>query len=189
MTNHYTLSLNPKSADDADPQAQPMLEQARASLGMVPNMYANLANSPGLLSTYLHGYECFRQDSGFTPAEQEVVFLTVSRENGCHYCMAAHSVIADTQSKVPKEVTDAIRDGSEIPDAKLAAVSTFARAMFQSRGLPQQDDVQAFLDAGYTERHVLEVVLAIAVKTISNYANHLFDTEVDKPFAGRAWKG
>ncbi|GHB15203.1 carboxymuconolactone decarboxylase family protein [Modicisalibacter luteus] len=189
MTEQYTLTLDARTIEDADPKAKPLLEQTKASLGMVPNMYATMANSPGLLSTYLHGYDYFREDSGFTPAEQEVVFLTVSRENGCHYCVAAHSMLADTQSKVPTEVTDAIRDGTEVPDEKLAALSTFTRAMFQSRGFPQREDVHAFLDAAYSERHVLEIVLAIAVKTISNYANHLFDTEVDKPFASRAWQG
>lgn len=188
MAEQYQLQLEPKGIDDADPKAKPLLEQAKAKLGMVPNMYANMANSPGLLSTYLHGYQFFREDSGFTPPEQEVVFLTVSRENGCHYCVAAHSVIADAVSKVPKEVTDAIRDGREIPDPKLAVLSRFTRAMVQSRGFPKREDVQPFLEQGYTERHALEIVLAIAVKTISNYSNHLFDTPVDKSFASREWK-
>jgi uncharacterized peroxidase-related enzyme len=188
MAEQYKLALEPKTIETADPKAGDLLKQAKANFGMVPNMYANMANSPGLLSTYLHGYQYFRQDSGFTPAEQEVVFLAVSRENGCHYCVAAHSFIADTASKVPTEVTDAIRDGREIPDPKLAALSRFTRQMVESRGFPEREDVEAFLDAGYQERHVLEIVLAIAVKTISNYSNHLFETEIDAPFAQRAWQ-
>lgn len=129
-----------------------------------------MANSPGLLDTYVHGYERFRALSGFTPAEQEVVLLAVSRENGCTYCVAAHSFIADRMSGVPAAVTDAILDGRPIPDARLAALHDFTRTMVAKRGLPDKADVSAFLAAGYSERQTLEVVLAIAVKTLSNYA-------------------
>ena len=147
-----------------------------------------MVNSPGLLETYLDGYARFRKDSGFTPAEQEVVFLTLSRDNGCDYCMAAHSTIAEKMSKVPRQVTEAIREGRQIPDPKLAALSAFTDKMFTSRGLPSKADVRAFLDAGYEERHVLEIILALAVKTLSNYSNHLFHTPLDQGFAERAWK-
>jgi uncharacterized peroxidase-related enzyme len=150
-------------------------------------MFGVMANSPGLLDTYVHGYERFRALSGFTPAEQEVVLLAVSRENGCTYCVAAHSFIADRMSGVPQAVTDAIRDGEPIPDARLAALHDFTRTMVAKRGLPDSSDVDAFLAAGYSERQILEVVLAIAVKTLSNYTNHLFHTPVDEVFACRAW--
>jgi uncharacterized peroxidase-related enzyme len=188
MSEQYTLKLEPKTPETADPQAKPLLEGAQKKMGMIPNMYSGMANSPGLLSTYLHGYALFREQSGFSPAEQEVVLLTVSRENECHYCMAAHSTLADNMSKVPPEVTDAIREGREVPDGKLSAVHAFTRAMVRSRGFPHSGDVEAFLSAGYSEKQILEIVLAIAVKTISNYSNHLFDTQVDKPFAGRVWR-
>ena len=133
-------------------------------------------------------YDRFRKDSGFISAEQEVVFLTISRGNGCHYCMAAHSIIADQISKVPPPVTDAIREGHPIPDSKLAALSGFTDTLLATRGLPSKAEVQAFLSAGYQERHVLEIILAIAVKTLSNYSNHLFHTPLDEMFAKREWK-
>ena len=188
MHSEYKLTLAPKGLDDADPEARRVLEKAEAQVGFIPNMYAGMANSPGLLETYLDGYTRFRKDSGFSPAEQEVVFLTISRANGCDYCMAAHSTLADKMSKVPPEVTEAIREGREIPDPKLAALSAFTERMLATRGLPTKADVAAFLDAGYGERQVLEIILAIAVKTISNYANHLFHTPIDEMFAGREWK-
>lgn len=188
MTSEYKLTLSPKTPEDADPKARVILERAKTQLGFIPNMYATMANSPGLLETYTEGYERFRGHSGFTPAEQEVVFLTVSRRNGCEYCVGAHSVIADQMSKVPPAVTDAIRDGRAVPDAKLGALSRFTDLMVSTRGLPSKADVEAFLGAGFQERHVLEIVLAIAVKTLSNYSNHLFHTPLDAMFAGRAWK-
>jgi uncharacterized peroxidase-related enzyme len=187
MTAEYKLALPIKTLDNADPKARTVLEKAKAQVGFIPNMYAGMANSPGLLETYLDGYARFRAESGLSPAEQEVVFLTVSRANGCNYCMAAHSVLADKVSKVSPDVTEAIREGEEVPDQKLAALSAFTDAMFTSRGLPSKADVQAFLDAGYEERHVLEIILAIAVKTLSNYANHLLHTPLDDMFAARVW--
>lgn len=188
MAAQYELALEPRTIDNAEPKARELLQGAKAKLGRIPNMYAGMANSAGLFSTYLHGYQQFREDSGFNSVEQEVVLLTISRENDCHYCVAAHSVLADKMSGVPAEVTDAIRDGKPVPDQKLAALSDFTRAMLQSHGFPGRDDVERFLAAGYSERQILEIVLAISVKTISNYANHLFQTPVDDMFANRAWK-
>lgn len=187
MQAEYKLTLSAVNPKQAEPLAMARLEEAMHKLGFIPNMYGVMANSPGLLDTYIHGYERFRELSGFTPAEQEVVLLAVSRENGCTYCVAAHSFLADNMSGVPVAVTEAIRDGAPIPDAKLAALHDFTRTMVAKRGLPGQADVQAFLGAGFNERQILEIVLAIAVKTLSNYANHLFHTPLDGVFAARAW--
>lgn len=187
MSSQYTLTLPAKTIENAAPGAMAVLEQTREKMGMIPNMYANMANSPPMLKTYAQGYSLFREESGFTPAEQEVVFLTVSRENECHYCMAAHSFVADKLSKVPPEVTDAIRDDGEIKDPRLAALRTFTRTMVVTRGHPRQDDVTSFLQAGYSEVHILDIILAISVKTISNYSNHIFNTPVDAAFAARIW--
>lgn len=188
MSSEYKMTLSPKTLPNAESKAKAVLEKAKAQLGFIPNMYAGMANSPGLLETYLDGYDRFRKNSGFSPAEQEVVFLTISRGNGCDYCMAAHSMIADQMSKVPPAVTAAIREGRAIPDSKLAALSGFTDILLATRGLPSKADVAAFLGAGYQERHVLEIILAIAVKTLSNYSNHLFHTPLDEMFAKREWK-
>lgn len=115
------------------------------------------------------------------------MFLSISFENGCDYCMAAHSVIADSMSRVPGEVTDAIRAGADIPDAKLRALSGFTRQLVRSRGRPAADDAQAFLAAGYSEKQILDLILAIGVKTFSNYTNHVFATPVDPAFQPRTW--
>lgn len=183
----YQMTLGAHTIESAPADARPILETAKARLGLVPNMYASMANLPGLLGTYIHGYELFRAQSGFTPPEQEVVLLVVSRENACEYCVAAHSMIAEKMSKVPAQALGAIRDGEAIADPKLAALADFTRAMVRKRGNPSPADAAAFLKAGYTEHQILAIVLAVAVKTISNYSNHLFHTPVDAPFAPFAW--
>ncbi len=106
---------------------------------------------------YQLGYAAFWAESGFTPVEQEVVFLTISRLNGCEYCMAGHSLAADKLSNVSGAVTDAIRNDTEIPDEKLSALAKFTRVMVEQRALPQTRDVEAFLAAGYGERQILEI--------------------------------
>lgn len=184
----FKLTLRRWDLESADERRKPIIEAVIKKNGNLPNMYANMINSPGLLETYLHGYDVFRKESGFTPAEQEVIFLTISYENGCEYCMAAHSLIADKMSKVPETVTNAIRDGHEIPDSKLRTLSLFTKELLLSRGRPSHAAIKLFLEAGYDERKILEIVLAIAVKTLSNYSNHLFETEVDPIFKTRTWK-
>jgi uncharacterized peroxidase-related enzyme len=187
MSQTFRMRLPVQSLTSEAPQVRAVLEKALKQVGFIPNMYARMANSPGLLDAYLYGYDLFRRKSGFTPAEQEVVFLTISRENRCHYCVAAHSALADTMSGVPRVVTDAIRDRTPIPDPKLRALSEFTQALLAKRGRPDRNDVAPFLAAGYDERQILEIVLAISVKTLSNWANHLFETPVDDMFAHRAW--
>ena len=187
MPTAYQTTLPLLSPATASAKGAPLLEGAQKKLGFVPNMYGAMVNSPGLLETYQLGYERFRTESGFTPAEQEVVFLTISFENGCDYCMAAHSVLADMFSKVPKETTDAIRAGTVIPDPKLRALAGFTRHLIVTRGRPSADEAKAFLAAGFTERQILEIILALAVKALSNYTNHIFGTPVDDMFKGRLW--
>ena len=187
MTDVYTINLPLRTTADPDPAVSAPLKAVREGMGMVPNMYAGMVNLPALLDTYSHGYKKFRAEGGFTPVEQEVVFLAISRFNGCHYCVAAHSFVADMMSKVPSEVTDAIRDGRPIADAKLEALRAFAHVMTESRGNPTPAQAEAFLAAGYSEQHILAIILAISVKVISNYSNHIFHTELDPGFAGRAW--
>lgn len=183
----YKLSLAAQTLEAALPEARNILEKAKTQVGFIPNMYAGMVNSPALLEAYLDGYARFRNATGFSALEQEVIFLTISQANGCEYCVAAHSFIADRKSGVPAEVTDAIRAGRQVADARLGALVRFTRLMVESRGRPTSTEVGTFLEVGFTEQNILEIILAISVKTISNYANHILHTPLDLMFAGRVW--
>ncbi|MBY0480274.1 MAG: carboxymuconolactone decarboxylase family protein [Chitinophagaceae bacterium] len=183
----YQVSLLPVKSNSADKRTQSLLETAKRQMGIVPNMYANMANFPAMLEAYGMAYNLFRTEGGFSPIEQEVIFLTISRENGCDYCMAAHSVVADLLSKVPVEITEAIRNDEIIPDPRLRELSKFTSIMVNKRGRPTNEDVKEFLIAEYTEKQILAIILAISVKTISNYSNHIFHTPVDRMFKAREW--
>lgn len=187
MQAEHKMSLAPLTLQAASPDARKVLEAGLAQVGFIPNMYATMAHSPGLLETYLLGYGRFREASGFNPQEQEVVFLTISRDNGCEYCVSAHSMLADMKSGLPANITDALRSHQTLPDEKLQALSHFTSVMVASRGLPSREAVAQFLAAGYEERLILEIILAIAVKTLSNYANHVFHTALDPMFESRRW--
>jgi len=176
-------TLQPIDHASAQGPQKEILDLALKQVGFIPNMYANMANAPAMLSTYLHGYALFRSESGFSASEQEVVFLAVSQYNGCNYCTAAHSMLADKMSGVPKDVLQAIRTRQPIPDAKLAALAAMAVEMVAKHGQPDPAVVKAFLDAGYQERDLLYIVLAAAVKVLSNYSNQAFRTTVDEKFA------
>lgn len=188
MTTTFKTRLPLRTDQDSDPTVAHPLAEVRRQMGMVPNMYGAMANHPALLESYQHGYALVRSKAGFSPVEQEVLFLTISRENNCHYCVAAHSFVADVMTKVPAEVTDAIREDEPISDPKLEALRQFARVMVQTRGMPTKNDAAAFLDAGYSEEQILGIILAISVKVLSNYSNHIFHTEVDQAFASRLWE-
>ncbi len=177
------LEIAPADPGDTDDAAHALMAGAKAKLGFLPNMYTYMAKLPPVLDGYLRTYEDFRTQSGFSPAEQETVFLTISRVNGCHYCTAAHSMIAEKKSGVPADSLAALREGRPLPDPDLQAVAAFTEAMVVARGNPGKEAVDAFLAAGYGEKQVLGVVLAIACKTFSNYVNHLAATPVDDVFA------
>lgn len=183
MTRTALMPIAPATIETATGEVKEILENTKRRLGFVPNMYGYMGKLPGILTAYTSTYDAFRKTSGFTPAEQEVVFLTISRTNGCSYCMAAHSMIADKMSGVPADVLAAVRATHPLPDAKLQALSTFSQVMVEARGNPGKSAIDAFLAAGYGEQQVLGVILAIACKTFSNYVNHLAATPIDAVFA------
>lgn len=187
MTLCARLSLPLVTVDTASPNARDILDSVRDEIGSIPNMYAAMANAPGLFDAYLYSYTQFRQECSLTPLEQEVILLALSVANGSSYSVAMHSGIAATVINGSPEVVNAIRDGRSLLDARLRALVGFTHAMFSHRGRPSAIELKAFLDAGYSEKNVLDIILAIAITTLSNYTNHVFETEVDRCFRHFSW--
>ncbi len=164
----------------------PFMEAAEKKFGFVPNLIATLAESPTAVEAYLT-IAGINATSSFSPAEQQVVLLTANYENECHYCMAAHTGAAK-MARLDDAAIAALRAGTPIPDARLEALSTFTRKVVVERGWVQPRDVEALLAAGFTKAQVLEVIAGVAVKTISNYVNHVAETPVDAKFAPFTWE-
>ena len=173
------------TADTAPAASQASLEQAGKAFGFVPNLQARMAESPELLAGYSALWDLFGKTS-LTPAERQVVYLTSNFENDCHYCMAGHSALA-TMIKMDPAVIAALRAGTELPEAKLEALHRFTTLVVRERGFVRQADVDAFIAAGYTRQQVLEVVLGVATKVMSNYTNHLVGTPYDAFMKGFEW--
>lgn len=168
--------------------AVPILEAANKGLGFIPNLYAHLAEAPTSLEAYKN-LGALLEKSSLTPAEQQVVLISVSVENACAYCVAAHSFLARNMVKVADNIIAALRNGQTLPDQKLNALSVFAKAVVHKRGrVGGSRELNDFFAAGYTQQNALEVVLGVSMKTLSNYANHLTDTPLDAAFAGEAWE-
>jgi uncharacterized peroxidase-related enzyme len=175
------------SAESAPEAAAPILEKAKASLGFVPNLYAGLANAPAALEAYI-ALSGFFNKTSLTPIERQVVLLATSVENGCEFCVAAHSMIAKKMVGVPEAVVAALRQGRDPEDAKLAALTALTRAIVQERGwVADHPALQRFLAAGYGQEQALEVVLGVTQMTLSNYANHLLDTPLNPAFESERW--
>ncbi|MDX1589063.1 MAG: carboxymuconolactone decarboxylase family protein [Oleiphilaceae bacterium] len=171
--------------DDAPAEAKPILEGAKKEMGMVPNLFGVMSESPNVLKGYKQLSELFTTSS-LNAEEVTVVWQTINVENACHYCVPAHTAIA-SQMGVSDEITQALREEKPLPDKKLEALRQFTLAMVRQRGNPDKSTLNAFFEAGYQQQQVLDVILGIAMKTLSNYTNHVAETPLDEPFKPLAW--
>ena len=172
--------------DNAPAASKPILEAVKGAFGFVPNLQANMAESPELLAGYSALWDLFSK-STLTAHEQQVVYLTSNFENNCHYCMAGHTTLAK-MIKMDEGVIAALRAGTPLPEAKLEALHRFTTVVVRKRGFAADADVDAFLAAGYTRQNVLEVVLGVATKVMSNYTNHIVHTKLDGFMKGNEWE-
>ena len=179
------MAFTVHTTETAPEAAKPMLEGAAAKYGFTPNLLGVLAESPAALKAYgaLAGAVA---ETSLTPTEQQVVLMTTSFENGCTYCMAAHSTISG-MTGVSADVVESLRAGTALADPKLNALADFTRATVRNNGLVDSSITDAFLAAGYTNASILDVITGIAQKTISNFTNHFAHTPPDEAFATNVW--
>lgn len=171
--------------DTAPAGSHGVMDAYAKKLGFVPNLIGVMSQSPATTQGYAQAYALLGE-TDFTPAEQQLLFLTVSRANGCTYCVAAHTV-AGKMMGLDEATISAVRDGRPILDLKLAALSQFALKIVEKRGNVSRDDVNDFLTAGYANGQILDVILAVATKTISNYINHIAETPLDPAYQTSTW--
>lgn len=174
----YDLQTAPEAS-------KPFLEQAENDFGFVPKFLQIMAESPALLKGCSTLIDVFSKSS-LSPIEQQVVYLAASYENECDYCMAGHSMLAQF-AEVPDATTKALRDGTPVDDAKIEALRKFTSKIVTSRGWVDESEIQNLLDAGYARQTVLDVILGVAVKTMSNYTNHIAETVLDDAIKPLAW--
>jgi len=173
--------LQPLTIQTAPEASKPVLEQIQKGFGFIPNLMATFANSPAVLKGYLALDAEYEKT--FTPAERQAILLAASVENSCGYCTAAHSTILKGMLKVPAEVVTAIRTGQSTGNPKHDALVALTREIVRERGRVSEETIGNFLASGYRREQVMEVLLGVALKTISNYLDHIAPTTVDAAFA------
>ncbi len=187
MTTIENLNYDVKTIENAPETSKEVLEQAKKAYGFVPNLLGTMANHPALLKNYWEGSANLGENSTLSAKEQQVAYLAASYENNCHYCMAAHTSIGQMH-KIDQSILDALRTGTPIPDARLEALSQYVKATTISRGRVSQEDINAFLEAGFTQENVLEVITIVSLKVMTNYINYVAQTKVDSAFEPNAWE-
>ena len=172
--------------DDQVPAgSRPFLEKVKKGFGFIPNLFAVFSNSPVLLEGYL-GLDATYSKGTLSPVERPLVLLTASVVNECPYCTAAHSTVAKGMLKVPAAVVAAVRAQQSVADAKLNALVHFTREVVQGHGRVSPATIQSFLNAGFHRDQIGEVLVGVALKTMSNYTYHLSPVEIDSAFKAEA---
>lgn len=174
------------------PTAETAPEASRATLvavekawGFAPNLIRTFANSPATLQGAWGLLGAFQQTT-FTPAERELVLIAASVENACGYCTAGHSLMGKGAGLSDAQIA-ALRAGLPLENAKLEALRVFTVAVVAKRGFVDDRDLQQFLAQGYSQAQVLEVVLGVAAKTLTNYTDHIARVALDDAFQSAAW--
>ncbi|NIZ63251.1 carboxymuconolactone decarboxylase [Sedimentitalea sp. CY04] len=180
MTTFTTHTL-----DSAPAAAKPILQNALKAYGFVPNLYATMAEAPTILEAYTTLTGVFGK-SELSETERQIILMTNNRLNGCEYCMAAHTTLSQ-MGGVKDDVINALRNNTPIANSKLEALRQFTIALNKSRGWLSNTQIEAFLAAGYTQQTILEAILGTALKTLSNYTNHIAETDLDVAFVANTW--
>ena len=158
---------------------QAIFDDLQKGLGFVPNLYAYLAKSETALGDYL---ALQNRKSTLKAKEREVINLVTSQINGCNYCQAAHTALGKLNGFTDEQIIE-IRGGSVSFDNKLDALTKFTAAVVTNRGKVNQESREAFLATGYNEENLIDTVIVIGDKTISNYIYGLAGFEIDFPVA------
>lgn len=159
-------------------KTQELLAGIQKGYGFLPNLFGYMAEAPTTVEAYL-ALNDFVSKTSLTPAQQQVALLAVSVENGCGFCSVAHRAMGKMKNADVQTLT-AIASHNVINDPQDRELAAFAQSVTKNRGRPSEAELQAFLHAGFTKQQILEVILIVSIKTLSNYINHLTHPEPNK---------
>lgn len=169
----------PASIDVSPEASRPSLNAVAKSLGSVPNLFRVVGNSPAALKGYL-GMASALSGASLDARTQERIAIAVAEVNGCGYCLAAHAYLGRHVAKLDDAEISANRHGAS-NDPKADAAVRFAVEVVKSRGHVTDAQLAAVRAAGYGDAEVVEIVLAVALNTFTNYVNEVAGTEIDFP--------
>lgn len=167
------------AANQTPPATLPLLEAVNRQLGIVPNLMKVLGHSPAALEGYLNLNGALGKGAIGTRTNERIA-LAVAELNGCDYCLSAHSYLASNLAKLDAAELDANRHGSS-NDPKAAAALRFASQVVGTRGHVSDADLLEIKAAGYGDAEIIEIVVLVALNTLTNYVNNVARTEIDFP--------
>ena len=170
----------------APEKSKPALEQLQQAFGFIPNLVGSISNSPKLV-TALAGVFQQVHSSSLTEPEIQIVLLTDAVANSSAYAVALHTALA-LQQGVSSEETEAIRARLVPRDRRFAALSTLAKTLIEKRGHLSEQELDAFIAAGFTKEQILEVIAVVAASTITNYAGTIANPPLEDQFQPHAWR-
>ena len=169
----------PAAIEDAPAASRPLLEAVKKQLGVVPNLFRLVANSPAALEGYLGVMGALSKGKMPAPTRERIA-LAVAELNGCSYCLSAHTYLGKNLAKLDDAEITVNRSGAS-NDPKADAAVRFAVKVARSRGHVGEEEVRAVKAAGYDDAQVIEIVLHVALNTWTNYINEVAKTEIDFP--------
>lgn len=167
------------SIDAAPAASQPLLEGAKRQLGSVPNLFRVIASSPAALEGYF-GLNAALGKGSLDAKTRERIALAVADINGCGYCLSAHTYLGKNVAKLDDAEITANRNGSS-NDPHAAAAVRFASTLVETRGHVSDADVAAVKNAGFDDAQIVEIILHVALNTLTNYVNEVAKTAIDFP--------
>jgi AhpD family alkylhydroperoxidase len=173
------ITINVPTRHEVSPANQAIFDKLKSSLGAVPNLYATLAHSEHALGSYLAFQNA---KSSITGKAREVVNLVVSQVNACEYCLAAHTVVGKQVGFTDEQILE-IRTGKASFDSKLDALARLVMDIVINRGHADQALIEAFFGAGWTKGNLVDVIVVIGDKTVTNYLHATTHVSVDFPAA------
>lgn len=169
----------PASINAAPAASRPLLEAVKRQLGIVPNLFRLVSNSPVALEGYLGVLGALNKGALPAPTRERIA-LAVAEINGCSYCLSAHTYLGKNVAKLDDAEITANRSGAS-NDPKADAAVRFAAKIARERGHVSEDDFRAVKLAGYDDAQVVEIVQHVALNTWTNYINEVAKTEIDFP--------
>lgn len=164
---------------DAAPEAsKPLLDAVHKQLGVVPNLFRLVANSPVALTAFTSLRDAL--DRALDVKTRERIALAVAQVNGCAYCLSAHSYVALNMAKIGPEEIALNRHGASA-DVKANAAVAFASKVARERGHVSDADIAAVREAGFNDAQIVEIVALVALNSFTNFLNEVAKTEIDFP--------
>jgi AhpD family alkylhydroperoxidase len=155
-----------------------LLENVSKAYGFIPNLYAYMAEAPTAIEAYL-ALDALVTKTSFTPAQQQIALLAASVENECKFCIVAHHAIGKMKGANVNSLSE-IATKNKVTEVKDKVLADFTQLIVKTRGKPSESKVHEFIEADFTKQQILEVILIVATKTLSNYINHFTNPEPNK---------